>query len=182
MILTAIGAAASAPKPPPLTMTPTAIDGLLAGAKQVKTASLRPALLTPFSAVPVLPAIWTPAPCWLAVANAVPAGFWVTASIICATWLATCAFTAWDSGDGLVLWIVLRSGAWTDCTRYGFISVPWLAIAAASMASCSGVTSSLSWPIAVYAVSDLSVTRGMTLGETGIGIVRVELFQPNLAA
>src|SRR3984893_11691761 len=50
------------------------------------------------------------------------------------------------------------------------------------MASCSGVTASLSWPIAVYAVSDGSVTRGTTLGETGIGIVRLELFQPNLAA
>src|SRR5260221_4352191 len=119
MIWTAIGAAASAPKPPPLTMTPTAIVGLAAGAKQVKTASLRPTLLTPFSAVPVLPAITTllPKVGGPAVWYAVPAGFWVTWIIIFATSFATCWLTACDSTDGLALWIVLRSGAWTDCTR-----------------------------------------------------------------
>src|SRR5579864_5009448 len=100
MIETAIGAAASAPKPPPLTMTPTAILGLLAGAKQVKTASLRPTLLTPFSAVPVLPAISTPAIDEFAVANAVPVGCWVTSIIICVISLATCEVTGWDIVDG----------------------------------------------------------------------------------
>src|SRR6516165_10434325 len=103
MILTAIGAAASAPKPPPLTMTPTAIFGSLAGAKQVKTASFRPALLTPFSAVPVLPAITRlPAVGGPAVWYAVPAGFWVTWVIICVIWPATCGLTACDSTDGVV--------------------------------------------------------------------------------
>src|SRR6266568_5515614 len=182
MILTAIGAAASAPKPPPLTMTPTAIFGLLAGAKQVKTASSRLVALTPFSAVPVLPAISTPATDELAVANAVPAGFWVTSIIICVILPATCGVVTCDSTDGLVFWMVVKSGACTCCTRYGGISLPWLAIAAASMASCRGVTSSSSWPIAVYAVSDLSVISGTTLGETFSGIVRFESFQPNLVA
>src|SRR5262249_62425274 len=103
MTFTAIGAAASAPKPPPLTMTPTAICGLLAGAKQVKTASLRPALLTPFSAVPVLPAISTPAIDGFAVPTAVPAGFVVTWIIIWVISLATCGVTAWDIGDLVAL-------------------------------------------------------------------------------
>src|ERR1017187_5240985 len=71
MTLTAIGAAAAAPKPPPFTMTPTAIFGLAAGAKQVNTASSSWVLLTPFCAVPVFPAIWTPAMLGLAVAKAV---------------------------------------------------------------------------------------------------------------
>ena len=48
---------------------------------------------------------------------------------------------------------VLRSLAVTCCTRSGFISVPPLATAAANMASCSGVTVSLNWPIAEKAVS-----------------------------
>src|SRR5260370_32487973 len=99
MILTAIGAAASAPKPPPLTMTPTAIVGLEAGAKQVKTASLRFALLAPFSAVPVLPAITMLVPNvgGPAVWYAVPARVWVTAIIISVTCFATTGLTAWDS-------------------------------------------------------------------------------------
>ena len=57
MIFTAIGADASAPNPPPLTMTPTAIRGLLTGAKQVNTASSSPVLFVPFCAVPVLAAM-----------------------------------------------------------------------------------------------------------------------------
>src|SRR5215469_7356564 len=119
MTFTAIGAAASAPKPPPLTMTPTAICGLLAGAKQVKTASLRPTLLTPFSAVPVLPAITIllPRVGGPAVWYAVPVGCWVTWIIICVISLATCGVTAWDIVDEVALKIVDRSGACTDCTR-----------------------------------------------------------------
>src|ERR1700691_1836461 len=62
------------------------------------------------------------------------------------------------------------------------MSVPWLAIAAASMASCSGVAWSSSWPIELIAVNDGSVILGITLGETGIGIVRFASFQPNLLA
>ena len=45
---TAMGAAASAPNPPPCTMTPTAIGDacpLLPGTKQVKTASLEAAVV-----------------------------------------------------------------------------------------------------------------------------------------
>src|SRR5580700_9084673 len=99
MTATAIGAAASAPNPPPFTMTPTAIVGLLAGAKHVKTASFRPVLLTPFCAVPVFPAISTPAMLWLAVAKAVPSGLLVTDSIIWVRYPATVGDTAWLSTD-----------------------------------------------------------------------------------
>src|ERR1700733_8352386 len=95
---------------------------------------------------------------------------------------ATCELTAWDSTDGCVLASVVRSGACTDCSRYGRISVPLLAIAAASMASCSGVAWSSNCPLELRAGKDLSVTRGTTLAETGIGIVSVESFQPNLVA
>ena len=48
----------------------------------------------------------------------------------------------------------------TCWTRYGLISVPPLAMAAANMASCSGVTVSLNWPIAESAVSDRSLSGG----------------------
>src|SRR6266487_302289 len=57
MVFTAMGAAAPTRRPPALMMTAMAIWGLLAGAKQVKTASSRPELLEPFCAVPVVPAI-----------------------------------------------------------------------------------------------------------------------------
>src|SRR5580658_2854101 len=182
MILTAIGAAASAPNPPPCTITPTAIFGSLAGAKQVNTASFSPELLMPFCAVPVFPAISTPATEELAVANAVPSGFWVTWIIIAVISLATDALTGVDSTDGVVLLIVVRSGACTDSSRYGRISTPLLAIAAASIASCSGVTVSLYCPIAVMPVSDASGTVLRLLGDTGIGIVRLASFQPNFVA
>src|ERR1700733_19242 len=62
------------------------------------------------------------------------------------------------------------------------MTLPWFAIAAASRASCSGVTWSSSWPIEEIAVSDWSGILGITLGETCIGIVRFESFQPNLLA
>ena len=56
-IFTPTGADSSAARPPPFTTTPTAIFGLSTGAKQVKTASSRPVLFTPFCAVPVFAAI-----------------------------------------------------------------------------------------------------------------------------
>ena len=103
MICTAIGAAASAPNPPPFTITPIAI-GFGPVTKQVKTASFSPVLLGPFCAVPVLPSMLRPpVACGLAVAKAVPAGLWVTAFIICCTSPATVAETAWLSSVGLVL-------------------------------------------------------------------------------
>ena len=76
--------------------------------------------------------------------------------------------------------MLLRAGdsACTDCTRYGAISVPLFAIAAASMASCIGVTSSLSWPIADSARSEGSDSAGYRLATTGSGTDSGE-FQPN---
>ena len=47
---------------------------------------------------------------------------------------------------------MLRSLAVTCLTRYGVISLPPLAIAAANIASCSGVTVSLYCPMAENAV------------------------------
>src|SRR5215469_5934919 len=63
------------------------------------------------------------------------------------------------------------------------MSLPWLAIAAANIASCSGVTASLYCPMAAKAVSDLSFcgTGGSTLGTTGSGIDS-GLFRPNWPA
>src|SRR5580700_4511890 len=122
MTATAIGAAAAAPKPPPFTMTPTAMVGLLAGAKHVNTASFSPVLFTPFCAVPVFPAISTPATPWLAVAKAVPSGLLVTASIIWVRELATVGGTGWLSGVGLAVSTGVAFGDSTCLTRYGVMS------------------------------------------------------------
>src|SRR5580700_6116964 len=117
MMATAIGAAASAPWPPPLTTTPTAIFGLLAGAKQVNTASSRPLLLIPFWAVPVLAAITIPpVACVPALRCAVPCGFWVTWIIMLVTLVAMAGVTGWLSTVGCVVVSVLRSGAVTLST------------------------------------------------------------------
>src|SRR5262249_10465606 len=131
-----------------LTMTPPAITGLLAGANQVNTASSRSVVLLPFCAVPVLPAISTPATFWLAVAYAVPAGLFVTEIIIWVSWLATVALIGFPSSCGVVVCTGLRSGACTSLTRDGAISVPPVAMVGGIMASCSGVPRSLNWPMA----------------------------------
>src|ERR1700680_848280 len=101
MTLTAIGADAWAPRPPPLTMTPIAICGLglLAGAKPVNTASSRPELLMPFCAVPVFPAIsmfGRNATAW-----AVPCGDCTTLIIMRLTSDATDGVTVGFRGAGL---------------------------------------------------------------------------------
>src|SRR5215469_2567702 len=99
------------------------------------------------------------------------------------TLAATCGETAWLSMDVFAEVITDRPGPTTRCTRYGYISVPWLAIAAENIASCSGVTASLYCPMAAKAVSDLSFcgTGGSTLGTTGSGIDS-GLFRPNWPA
>src|SRR5580704_6738576 len=98
MTATAMGAAASAPNPPPCTMTPTAM--FCPGTKQLNTASFSPVLLTPFWAVPVLPSMVMPPVAWgPAVAYAVPPGLWVTAFIICSTSLAVDGEIAWLSTE-----------------------------------------------------------------------------------
>src|SRR6202034_4127342 len=66
---------------------------------------------------------------------------------------ATDGETGWLSWTGLVASTVLRSLAVTCLTRYGVISLPPLAMVAANMASCSGVTVSLYCPMAENAVS-----------------------------
>src|ERR1017187_5715122 len=117
MTLTAIGAAASAPKPPPFTTTPTAIDGLglLAGAKQVNTASSRFELLIPFWAVPVFPAISMFGR--NAVACAVPTGDCTTLIIILLTSEATAGVTGVLYVVDAVVSSEVRSGAMIFWTR-----------------------------------------------------------------
>src|SRR5215469_8426034 len=134
-------------------MTPTAIFGLSAGAKAVKTASgLGLAPFSRFCAVPVFPAIWMPLVLFALNANAVPCGCCTTAIIICFTLLATAGLTGRLNTDDWVDCTTARSEAVTCWIRYGFISVPLLAIAAENSASCSGVTVSLYWPMAENAV------------------------------
>src|ERR1700733_13376113 len=62
------------------------------------------------------------------------------------------------------------------------MSVPWLATAAAIMASWNGVTLSLYWPIAVKASNaGASSDLGTTLGGTGSGTLSWELKPQRLA-
>src|SRR5215468_27791 len=56
--------------------------------------------------------------------------------------------------------------------------VPPLAIAAATIASCSGVSVSLNWPIDDNAICAGSVRAGYALALTGSGIVSFELLKP----
>src|SRR5215469_6426868 len=163
-------------------MTPTAIFGLSAGAKAVKTASgLGLAPFSWFCAVPVLPAIWRPFSLLALKANAVPCGCCTTATIICFTLLATAGLTGRLNTDDWVDWTTARSEAVTCWIRYGFISVPLLAMAAENIASCSGVTVSLYWPMAEYAVSArLGGTRYWLGATVTPGISRL-VFMPNLS-
>src|SRR5271165_1278465 len=162
-------------------MTPTAILGLSAGAKAVKTASgfgLAP--LSTFCAVPVFPAISMPPSALVLNAFAVPWGCCTTAIIICFTLLATVELTAWLSVEGWVDWTTDKSEAVTCWMRYGFISVPPLAMAAENIASCSGVTVSLNWPMAENAVLARLSGRRYWLGATVTpGMFRLALFMPN---
>src|SRR5262245_57384594 len=114
------------------------------------------------------PVAWGPA-----VAYAVPPGLCVTWLIMLCRLPATCELTAWLSTEGLACLITDRPGPTTRCTRYGYMSVPLLATAAENIASWNGVTASLYCPMAVNAVSDLSVQpgpSGTTLGTTGSGM------------
>src|SRR5215468_447601 len=165
-------------------MTPMAIFGLSAGAKAVKTASgLGLAPFSRFCAVPVFPAICRPFSLFALNANAVPCGCCTTATIICFTLLATAGLTDWLNTDDWVDWTTARSEAVTCWIRYGFISVPLLAIAAENIASCSGVTVSLYWPMAENAVSArLGGTRYWLGATVTPGISRLALFIPNLSA
>ena len=93
-------------------------------------------------AVPVLPATVTPGIC-----AAVPVPSLTTASIILVTAVAVEGFMTTDCTRGATVCTVRPSGLTTRSVRWGTISVPWFATAAATSAICSGVTSSLSWPI-----------------------------------
>ncbi len=66
-------------------------------------------------------------------------------------------------------------------TRYGVITVPWLAMPATSIAICSGVARTSYWPIADCAVSGGFRSRGNTLGATGIGTFS-RVSNPNASA
>ena len=120
-------------------ITVTAIRGLSAGAKHTNQAVLMPS--TPVSAVPVLPATRTPGICAF-----VPVPPVTTDSIIVVSSLAVWDEIACPSSFGFVVRSTPPPGLRILSTTYGCMTTPPLAIAAPTMAICSGVTWSRSWP------------------------------------
>ncbi len=70
-----------------------------------------------------------------------------TASIIWVSLLAVSALNAWDMTVGLVCEMTDKSAERTRSTSVGCISLPSLAMAAATIAFCNGVTTVSPWPI-----------------------------------
>ena len=126
------------------TMTATATLGSSTGAKEVNHANgLR---LGSDWAVPVLPPTSTPGICALC-----PVPSFTTASIICCNSLAFSGVMALDSTCGSWVSICFRSWARTLLTTYGSISTPSLAIAADTIAICSGLAATSYCPIELSA-------------------------------
>ena len=100
------------------------------------------------SAVPVLPATGTPE-----IAALVPVPSLTTPSIAVVSSSAVLALTGWLYSEGSSRSTTRPSGSTTRFQICGFISLPPLATAAATIAICSGVASSRSWPIATRARS-----------------------------
>src|SRR5665647_234094 len=175
----AIGAAtlppnASLPAFPPFsTTTATATFGSLAGANAVNQACGLPPLAC--WAVPVLPATSMPE-IWAEV----PVPDLTTVSIIRVRAAATSGLIACESCSGWVWSMTSRLLFLVSLTRYGFMTVPLLAMAALTIAICRGVTRTSYWPMAACAVCG-ALSGGTTLGVTLIG-TRRESPKPNLAA
>ena len=103
---------------------------------------------TPVSAVPVLPPISRPGIC-----AAVPVPAWTARIIIAPTSRAVAGVTARRILVGFVRVRVLPFGVTVFSTTYGRIRMPSLPIVPATIAICSGVTSSRSWPNAIRPAS-----------------------------
>src|SRR5439155_12377722 len=119
--------------------TATTKRGAFAGAKQTNQVVFTWA--TALSAVPVLPATWTPEIC-----AAVPVPLWTAPTIICVISCAVCGLIARPSTSGLVREIVPPPCAVILSTTYGRMTRPPFAIAPAIIAICSGLTSIRSCP------------------------------------
>ena len=94
------------------------------------------------SAVPVLPATSIP---WSAAAVPVPSR--TTLVIISVSCAAVRSLMTRRSRSGSTRSATRPSGSTIDPVRVGFMSSPPLATADATIAICSGVTRSLSWPM-----------------------------------
>src|SRR3954462_15083979 len=105
---------------------------------------------TPCWAVPVLPPTVTPPPIWAF--RPVPS--LTTVSIIDCRVCAFLGDRGWLSSCGSVCAMVSTLDDWSLSTMYGFISLPLLATAEATMAICSGVAAVLYWPIQDSAVCE----------------------------
>ena len=130
----------------------------------------------PCSAVPVLEAICTPgiAPsCWVNFS---------AATIKSESLAATCGETARRSSAGAVMLISARSGPSRRSTRYGCISTPSLAIAAATIAFCSGVTATSFCPMLDMPTAAASLIDPTVDSATCSGIGAGALSKPNASA
>ena len=124
------------------------------------------------SAVPVLPASSTPSS-----AAAVPVPSLTTFFIIAVSSRAVDVFITRSASSPSISSCVRPSGSTIFCVMCGFIRTPPLAIVAATVAICSGVTSSLSWPIAMRPTSirgergaqQLAVRAALARGQQLVG-------------
>src|SRR6185295_12572976 len=147
MTALAIGAATVPPNPVPhSTVTAMAMRGSWAGAKAMNHSWFGQPW--PTSAVPVLPATSMPSS-----AAAVPVPSLTTWSIIAPTLEAVSADMTCDISPGSMRRTVRPSRSTTRSAMCGFMSLPPLATAEATIAICSGVTVSLSWPMAMRPTS-----------------------------
>jgi hypothetical protein len=102
----------------------------------------RSSVPSPTSAVPVFPDTSTPSSC-----AAVPVPCSTTLRIMSPSWDAASSDITRSASSGSGSSIVRPSGSRTFSTSRGSIRTPPLAIVCATVAICSGVTSSLSWPM-----------------------------------
>ena len=109
------------------------------------------------SAVPVLPASSTPSS-----AAAVPEPSRTTDFIIVPTFAALSSDITRSASSGSGSSTVRPSGSITFSTSRGFMRIPPLPIVCATVAICSGVTSSRAWPIAVRPTSTRSELIGIS--------------------
>src|SRR5262249_44883482 len=149
MTALAIGAATVPPKPPceRSTVAAMAMRGWSTGANAMNHGWVM-LLATSTSAVPVLPATSMPSS-----AAAVPVPSWTTLLIICPSSSAVDCFITRVTSWGLIRVTVRPSGSTVLLVRRGLTRTPPLAMVAATDAICSGVTASLSWPMAIRPTS-----------------------------
>jgi hypothetical protein len=137
-------------------ITATATFGSSSGANEVNHANgLR---FGSDWAVPVLPPTSTPL-IWAFL----PVPLRTTTAIICCSSAACSGVIGLESTLGLRVSSGFRSGACTMLTRYGSISTPSLAIAADTIAICSGLAATSNCPIELRASCALSSLSGNRL-------------------